>query len=123
LRWERNNCHEVSIAELEAELEIFKEKSQTADAIISLTFNDIRPEQTLELGNLRLRQIFPEAFQLIPKRKTFSDRAFVHGIEANQFDSLDKVFADYLRSKYPEDEGMAEKLVERAGRYFEVEKQ
>lgn len=118
LRWERNNCHEVSVAELEAELEIYKEKSQTADAIISLTFNDIRPEQTLELGNLRLRQIFPDAFQLIPKRKTFSDRAFVHGIEANQFDSLDKVFADYLRSKYPEDEGMAEKLVERAGRYF-----
>jgi len=118
LRWERSGCHEVSVAELEAELEIFKEKNQTLDAIMSLIFNDIRPEQTLELGNLRLRQIFPDAFQLIPKRKTFSDRAFVHAIEANQFESLDKVFADYLRSKYSEDEGMAEKLVERARRYF-----
>jgi len=118
LRWERNACHEVSVPELEAELDVFKEKNVTANAIISLTFNDIRPEQTLELGNLRLRQIFPDAFQLIPKRKTFNDRAFVHGIEANQFDSLDKVFADYLRSKYPEDEGMAERLVERSKRYF-----
>ncbi|MBC7775553.1 MAG: exonuclease SbcCD subunit D [Phycisphaerae bacterium] len=122
LRWERNACNEVSVAELEAELEIFKEKNQTLDAIVSLTFNDIRPEQTLELGNLRLRQLFPDAFQLIPKRKTFSDRAFVRGIEANQFDSLDKVFADYLRSKYPDDEVMVEKLVERAGRYFDLEK-
>ncbi|MFN0037837.1 MAG: exonuclease SbcCD subunit D [Saprospiraceae bacterium] len=119
LRWERNACHEVSVAELEAELEIFKEKNDCRDSIVSLTFNDIRPEQTLELGNLRLRQIFPDAFQLIPKRKTFSDRAFVQGIEANQFDSLDKVFADYLRSKYPDNGALAEKLVERAGRYFE----
>ncbi len=121
LRWERNACHEVSVAELEAELEIFKEKNEHRDAILSLTFNDIRPEQTLELGNLRLRQLFLDAFQLIPKRKTYSDRGFVQGIEANQFDSLDKVFAEYLRSKYPDDGAMAEKLVERAGRYFGVE--
>ncbi len=120
LRWERNACHEVSTSELETELELFKASNDTSGAILSLNFNDIRPEQTLDLGNLRLKQIFPEAFQIIPKRKTFSDRTFVRGIEANQFDSLDKVFADYLRSKYPEDEGMAEKLVERAGRYFEV---
>jgi DNA repair protein SbcD/Mre11 len=120
LRWERNACHEVSAAELEAELESFKASNPAKDAIVSLTFNDIRPEQTLELGNLRLRQLFPEAFQIIPKRKTFSDRAFIHGIEANQFDSLDKVFADYLRSKYPEDIGMAEKLVERSARYFNL---
>ena len=118
LYWERNACHEVSVAELEAELQLFKQNNATQDAIISLTFNEIRPEQTLEIGNLRLRQLFPEAFQLIPKRKTFSDRAFVQGIEANQFDKLDKVFADYLRSKYPEDATMATKLMERAAQYF-----
>lgn len=118
LSWERNDCHQVSVGELEAELNQFKSQNQTGEAILSLTFNDIRPEQTLELGNQRLRQIFPEAFQVIPKRKTFSDRTFVKGIDANQFDSLDKVFADYLRSKYPDDEGRAEKLVERARRYF-----
>lgn len=118
LRWERNACHEVSVAELEAELELFKASHTTKGAIVSLNFNDIRPEQTLELGNLRLRQIFPEVFQLIPKRKTFSDRTFVRGIEANQFDRLDKVFADYLRSKYPDNEEMAEKLAEKARHYF-----
>lgn len=121
LRWEHQACHEVSVAALEISLTAFKAAHNTTDAILSLNFNDIRPEQTLELGNFRLRQLFPEAFQLIPKRKTFSDRAFVHNIEANQFDSLDKVFADYLRSKYPGDEGMAEKLVERAARYFNLE--
>ena len=121
LRWERNACHEVSAAELEAELESFKTQNTIPGAIISLNFNDIRPEQTLELGNLRLRQIFPDAFQLSPKRKTFSDRGFIRGIEANQFDSLDKVFADYLRSKYPKDEALVKKLVERAERYFNLE--
>ncbi len=123
LSWVRNACHEVSVAELEAELEIFKSNNPTQDAIISLTFNEIRPEQTLELGNLKLRQLFPDAFQLIPKRKTFSDRAFVRGIEANQFDSLDKVFADYLRSKYVDDGVMAEKLVEKVEKYFNLENQ
>lgn len=120
LRWERNACHQISVAELEAALEDFKANNVCQDAILSLTFNDIRPEQTLELGNLRLRQIFPDAFQLIPKRKTYSDSTFVRGIEANQFDSLDKVFADYLRSKYPDNQALVEKLVERAGRYFNL---
>lgn len=74
------------------------------------------PRGSADAGGVR--QMFPDAFQLIPRRKTFSDRAFVRGIEANQFDSLDKVFADYLRSKYTEDEAMAEKLVARAAHYF-----
>jgi len=121
LRWERNACNEISVAELETELEHFKQNNDTKAAILSLTFNDIRPEQTLELGNLQLRQIFPDAFQIIPKRRTYSDRTFVQGIDANQFDSLDKVFADYLHSKYPEDEGLVNKLVTRAGKYFNVE--
>lgn len=121
LRWERSHCQEVSVAELEAELLLFKQNNDCQDAILSLNFLDIRPEQTLELGNLRLRQIFPEAFQLIPKRKTFSDRAFVQGIEANQFDRLDQVFADYLRSKYPDDEALSAKLIERAAQYFNLE--
>ena len=123
LRWERSACNEVSVAELETELEHFKQNNDTKAAILSLTFNEIRPEQTLELGNLRLRQIFPDAFQIIPKRRTYSDRAFIQGIEANQFDSLDKVFADYLRSKYPEDEVLVKKLVERSARYFNLEDQ
>ncbi len=118
LKWERKQCHEVSVGEIEAELAFFAGQNQITDAIVSLNFIDIRPEQALELSNLRLRQLFSDCFQLIPKRKTFSDRAFVHDIEANQFDSLDQIFGDYLRSKYPENEGLAEALVLRAGRYF-----
>ncbi|MBL7809014.1 MAG: DNA repair exonuclease, partial [Saprospiraceae bacterium] len=100
LRWEQSNCSDLSVAELETSLLQFQETQSTLDAILSITFNDIRPEQTLELGNIKLRQLFPEAFQIIPKRKTASDRTFVQGIESHQFDRLDKVFADYLQSKF-----------------------
>jgi len=121
LKWELNGCHNLSVAEIEAGLERFIAENTTAEAIVSLLFNDIRPEQILEIGNLRLRQLFPDAFQLIAKRKTWSDRAFVRGIEVGQFDRLDRIFADYLRSKYPEDEALAGKLVERAAGYFASE--
>lgn len=119
LKWELDRCHEISIAEIEAALEKFMSENEIRNAIISLIFNDIRPEQTLELGNLRLRQLFPDAFQLIPKRRTWSDRSFLRGIEVGQFDSLDQIFADYLRSKYADDEALAGKLAERAAGYFQ----
>ena len=105
--------------ELEAELEVFKVQNCPREAIVSLNFNDIKPEQAFELSNQRLRQIFPDSFQLITKRKTYSDRAFVHDIEVSQFDSLDKIFNDYLRSKYPDNEVLADQLVARAGMYFD----
>lgn len=120
LKWELENCHELSVAEIEAELEKFIGENDARDAIISLNFNDIRPEQTLELGNLRLRQLFPDCFQLIPKRKTWNDRAFVKGVDVGQFDSLDRIFADYIKDKYAEDEVMAGKLAERAAGYFHM---
>ena len=123
LRWEMNRCHELSAVEIEADLERFKQENNTQEAIVSLNFNDIRTEQTLELSNLRLKQIFPDAFQLLPKRRTFSDRTFVQGIEASQFDSIDKIFTDYLRSKYTEDPLLAERLAERANHYFQIKNQ
>lgn len=118
LKWERKACHEVSVAEMESELAFFKAEHDLTDAILSLNFLDIRPEQAMELSNLRLRQMFPEIFQLIPKRRTFSDRAFVHDLEASQFDSLDQIFSDYLHSKYPDNEVLVEQLVEKARGYF-----
>jgi hypothetical protein len=45
----------------------------------------------------------------------------VQGIESHQFDRLDKVFADYLQSKFPDDEKLANQLIERANRYFQSE--
>ncbi len=118
LKWEMRECCERSVAEIEAGLEQFRSENDTRGAMISLLFDNIRPEQTLEMTNLRLKQLFPEAFQLLPKRRTFSDRSFVQGIEASQFDRLDKIFADYLRTKYAEDPALAEQLAERAERYF-----
>lgn len=119
LKWERKQCHEVSVGEIESELAFFKEQNPVENAIVSLNFYEIRPEQSLELSNTRLRHLFPDCFQLIPKRKTFSDKAFVHDLEASQFDSLDQIFNDYLWSKYPDNEALAGQLTERAARYFQ----
>lgn len=118
LRWEMRDCHACTVADIEAELERFRAENDTAGAMLSLSLDGIRPEQTLELTNLRLKQLFPEAFQLIAKRRTQHDSAFVHGIEANQFDRLDKIFADYLHTKFADDKVLATQLVERAERYF-----
>lgn len=120
LRKELNDCHLLSVAEIEAALEDFRHSNTCTQAIVSLIFNDIRPEQTFELNNGKLRTLFADAFQIVAKRRSFSDRSFVHGIEANPFDSLDKIFADYLRSKFPEDEALVAKLSERAKRYFDL---
>lgn len=121
LKWELYDCHTLTVADIEAELERFRSENDTAGAMISLLFDGIRPEQTLELTNLRLRQLFPEAFQLIPKRRTQHDGSFTEGIEANPFDRLDKIFVDYLHSKFADDPALAGQLAERAERYFENE--
>lgn len=123
LRLDMNDCHQLSVAELELRLEQFKQENDTENAILSLSFYDIRTEQTLELGNLRLKQMFPHAFQILPKRRTWNDSGFVKGIDASQFDSLDKIFNDYLRSKYTEDEALAARLIEKAGHYFQSKEQ
>lgn len=120
LKWEGKKCQEKTVAELEAELMEFRDNNPTGDAILSLNFLDIRPEQAFELSNMRLRQLFPDSFQLIPKRKTFSDRAFVHDLEAGEFDRLDKIFADYLRSKYEDDKALGDALVARMKTYFDL---
>lgn len=119
LKWERKNCQEISTAEMEAELLLLKEQQTTNNALLSLNFLDIRPEQSIELSNSKLRQLFPDCFQLIIKRKTLSDRAFVHDLESSQFDRLDKIFADYLQSKYPEQPELAAALIEKMGAYFQ----
>ncbi|MBL7805567.1 MAG: exonuclease SbcCD subunit D [Saprospiraceae bacterium] len=112
------NCQNKIIAELQEELLAFRSANNTSQAIISINFNEIKAEQAMELSNIRLRQIFPDSFQILPKRRLVADRNFAHQIEANQFDRLDGIFADYLRSRYPDNLVLAEKLVERARHYF-----
>ena len=118
LKFELDDCRHKTVAELTVELEQFVQTQDAKNAIISLTLNDIKLEQTLELGNVRLRALLGDCFQLIVRRNTYGDRAFVKQLEANQFDRLDRIFAEYVRSKYPDDEALAAQLAERAGHYF-----
>lgn len=115
---EIQHCQEKTVADINAEIEIFRQKNNTAGAIISIIFNDIKIEQSLELSNIHLRNLFPDCFQLLPKRRSFSDRSFVRNLEADQFDRLDQIFADYIREKYPDNPGLAEKMIQKAGQYF-----
>ena len=101
-----------------AELEQFREANQTKDAIVSLIFNDIKVEQSLELSNLQLRNMFPDSFQLLPKRRTFADRSFMHNLDAQQFDRLDQIFIEYIREKYAENPAQAEQIAQKAAHYF-----
>ncbi len=119
LKLEILDCQHKTLEEITNELTNFRDQSATQNAIISLNLHDIKVEQSLELSNARLKELFPDTFQILAKRRTHSDRSFVRAMEVNQFDSLDKIFADYLRSKYAEAEPLAEQLVARATDYFQ----
>jgi hypothetical protein len=81
-------------------------------------FNDIKIEQSLEISNIYLRNQFPECFQILPKRRSFADRSFVRNLEADQFDRLDQIFADYIREKYADNTELAQKMIQKAGQFF-----
>ena len=119
LKLELHDCHLKTLDEIQAELTAFRDQHATQDAIVSLNLHDIKVEQSLELSNAKLKDFFPDTFQILAKRRTQGDRSFVRSIEANQFDSLDKIFAEYLRSKYADAEPLAEQMVARAGEYFQ----
>ncbi len=119
LKLELQDCHLKTLDEIQAELTAFRDQHVTQDAIVSLNLHDIKVEQSLELSNAKLKEFFPQSFQILAKRRTQGDRSFVRSIEANQFDSLDKIFAEYLRSKYADAEPLAEQMVARAGEYFQ----
>ncbi|MBK8194497.1 MAG: exonuclease SbcCD subunit D [Lewinellaceae bacterium] len=118
LKLDLNDCQSKTVAQLLSDMEQFRDAHTIDDAIISLNINDIKVEQTLELSNAVLRGVFPDCFQMVVKRRSFADRAFVHSIEANQFDRLDRIFAEYVRSKYSDDTATADRITDRAQRYF-----
>lgn len=121
LKLELNHCQEKTVADLNAEIEAFSAQQPTQNAIISLVFNDIKVEQALELSNIRLRGLFPDCFQLLPKRRMFADRNFVRNLDAHQFDRLDLLFAGYIREKYAENPALAAQLTEKAKAFFQRE--
>lgn len=118
LKLDIQKCQEKTVADIQAEIDRFQQKNDTGGAILSVIFNDIKIEQSLELSNIYLRNQFPECFQLLPKRRSFSDRSFVRNLEADQFDRLDQIFADYIREKYADNTELARKMIQRAGQFF-----
>jgi len=118
LKWERTHCHEYSVRQLETELTEFARNNNTRDALVSVNFLDILTEQSLELTNLKLRELFPDAFQIIPKRRSYHSNAFMQEIDTGSFDRLDQIFSDYLKSKYPDSPETASKLTELSKKYF-----
>ncbi len=118
LKLELPHCHEQTVAAMIETLEQFQQDHQTAGAMISLLFNDIKVEQSLELSNIRLRNLFPDCFQLLIKRRSYADRGYVRNLDANQFDRLDLIFAGYIREKYPDNPTLAEQLAAKAAHNF-----
>ncbi len=118
LKLEIQNCRQKPVAELRGALEQFAGQQTTSGAIISLIFNDIKVEQSLELSNAFLKELFPEALQILPRRRSFSDRNFVRQLEADQFDRLDQIFNDYIREKFPDNPQLAAQIAEKAAYYF-----
>lgn len=101
------------------EIEQFRDKNHTCGAIISLIFNDIKVEQSLELSNVALKNLFADCFHLLPKRRAITDRNFVRNLDADQFDRLDQVFNEYILEKYADNPAQATQLIEKAGPYFQ----
>ncbi len=118
LKLEIQKCQDKTVADIIAELESFQSQNTTQGAIIFLILNEIKTEQSLELSNLFLKNLFADAFQILPKRRSFADRNFVRNLEADQFDRLDQIFADYIRDKFPDNPQLAAQVVEKATHYF-----
>ena len=118
LKFEAHQCHAMSVDELRLKIKKFAEENETRGAILTLIFNDIRVEQSLEISNQHLRDYFPECFQMLPKRRMFNEKSQAIQWEAQSFDSLDKLFAAYVHEKYRDDEAMAQKLANKAASFF-----
>lgn len=118
LKFEADHCHALSVEELREKIKTFAEGNETKGAILSLIFNDIRVDQSLEISNQHLREIFPDGFQLLPKRRMYNEKSQAVRWEVQSFDSLDKLFSAYVREKYRDDEAMAQKLANKAAAFF-----
>jgi DNA repair exonuclease SbcCD nuclease subunit len=112
------NCREYSVESLMALLRDFQEKNTLQNAIVSLQLDDITVEQSLEIGNLRIKQVFSECFQLLVRRKTWNEHLNVDVLDAGAFDRLDKLFSAYITEKYKDNPSVAERLREKADDYF-----
>ncbi|MCS7036110.1 MAG: DNA repair exonuclease [Saprospiraceae bacterium] len=118
LKCEASRCHERSTEDILRQLADFAQQNEVKDAILSLIFHDIRPEQSIELTNMRLREVFPEAFELIVRRRTYAAPSNQSGLERQHFERMEDIFADFVRHQVATDPALAEQLIARAHTYF-----
>ncbi len=119
LKCEVNKCHERSVEDILWYLADFAHKNDTREAILSVALNDIRPEQSIELSQMRLKEVFPEAFQLLVRRRTYVVLHADTSWEPHHCERLEDIFADYVRRQLAPDPVLAEQLLQKAKRYFQ----
>lgn len=118
LKCEVDRCHERSTADILQQLADFAQQNEIKEAILSITFSDIRPEQSVELTNMQLKEVFAEAFQLIIRRRAYTAPESGTRLERQHFERLEDIFADFVRHQAAADPSLAERLIERARAYF-----
>jgi DNA repair protein SbcD/Mre11 len=112
-------CHQKSVSEIWTEIEAFQAVSVLDGAIMSLSLEDIKPAQSFEFSNILLREKFAACLHFSIHRKVYSERAQSREMDFRQFESLDKMFEDYLASKLPDQASLAQTLGKKATEYFQ----
>jgi exonuclease SbcD len=114
---EIKQCFEKTTEEIIDEIMDFTQSNNVKGSILNLNFLDIKSEQSLELSNSKIKEIFPPVFSLSIKRKSYQEKNFFHQIESGSFDKLNEILIAYIRSKYSQN-SQVEALIEKANFYF-----
>jgi exonuclease SbcD len=114
---EVKKCFEKTSEEIINEILDFTQSSELKGSIFNLNFHDIRSEQSLELSNVKIKELFPTVFSLNIRRKAYQEKSYFHQIESGSFDKLNVILIDYIRTKYSQSNQL-EALIEKANFYF-----
>lgn len=110
-------CHQKSISDITVELNSFKEQYITQGCILNINFQGIKLDQSLELSNGNIKNIFDDVFNISIKRTSYTENNIISQIETGSFDKLDNSFAEFIKMKYS-DEQIASLLIEKSNYYF-----
>ncbi|MCS6928555.1 MAG: DNA repair exonuclease [Saprospiraceae bacterium] len=118
LKCEINRCYERSSEEILHQLKDFAQQNDIYEAIVSISLDDLRPEQSIEFTNMRLKEVFPTAFELLVRRRIYAPSGGSTNFERQQFEQLEDIFAGFVRQQLKADPQLAERLIARALPYF-----
>jgi hypothetical protein len=92
--------------------------STALHSIFNIIFQDIKTEQTFELSNVMLKELFKGVFNLSIKRTTYQEKDFFAQIETGAFDKLNDILASFIRTKFSNQQE-ANALIDKANYYFQ----